>query len=95
MKEKIGQNKAAMNGGDGTPLPLTKTNFILMAVCGLLIVCGFLLMLGGANDGETFNADVFSTRRIIVGPTMAFIGFVAMAVAIIYKKKDKKDSDKA
>lgn len=69
--------------------PLTKMNFVLMAVSGLLIIVGFLLMLGGANDGETFNNDIFSTRRIVVGPTMAFLGFVAMAVSIIYKPNRK------
>ena len=67
--------------------PLAKVNFILMAISGLLIVVGFLLMLGSQNSGETFNYDIFSTRRIVVGPTMAFVGFLAMAIAIIYKKK--------
>lgn len=75
--------------------PLTKTNVILMAISGLMIVVGFLLMLGGANDGEEFNYDIFSTRRTVVGPTIAFLGFVAMAVSIVYKKRDsgkKKDA---
>ena len=67
--------------------PLAKINFILMAISGLLIVVGFLLMLGGQNSGETFNYDIFGTRRVVVGPTMAFVGFVAMAIAIIYSKK--------
>ncbi len=69
--------------------PLTKINFILMAVCGAMIVIGFLLMLGEGNNVEQFNADIFSTRRIVVGPTIAFLGFVGMAFAIIFKKKGK------
>lgn len=69
-----------------TDFPLAKINFILMMVCGILIVAGFLLMLGGANDGVEFNDDIFGFRRVVVGPTMAFIGFVAMGVAIIFKK---------
>lgn len=75
--------------------PLTKTNVVLMAVSGLMIIVGFLLMLGGANDGTEFNYDIFSTRRTVVGPTIAFLGFVAMAVSIVYKKREsgkKKDS---
>lgn len=67
--------------------PLTKMNFLLMAVSALLIVVGFLLMIGGANDGIEFNNDIFSTRRTVVGPSMAFLGFVAMAISIIYKRK--------
>ena len=48
-------------------------------------------MLGGSSTDE-FNPDIFSVRRIVVGPTIAFIGFVSMAVAIILKpsKNDKK-----
>ena len=70
-----------------TDFPLAKINFVLMMVCGVLIVVGFLLILGGANDGTEFNDDIFGFRRVVVGPTMAFIGFVAMGVAIIFKKK--------
>jgi hypothetical protein len=40
-------------------------------------------MLGGSSTVEEFNPDIFSTRRIVVGPCIAFLGFVAMAVAII------------
>ena len=69
--------------------PLTRINFILMAVCGAMIVIGFLLMLVGSNEIEQFNAETFSTRRIVVGPTISFLGFLGMAFAIIYKKKEK------
>ena len=71
--------------------PLATANFIRMAVAGVLIVLGFLLMAGGANDGDMFNEDIFSTRRIIIGPTISFIGFVYMAFAINYKKKNKNN----
>ncbi len=66
---------------------LGKTNFIMMAVSGLIIVVGFLLMLGSGNDGAEFNPDIFSTRRVVVGPTIAFLGFIAMGVAIIWPQK--------
>ena len=64
-------------------MPLQKANFVAMAIAGMLIVLGFLLMLGGSSTTEAFNPDIFSTRRIVVGPAIAFIGFVLMAVAII------------
>ena len=67
--------------------PLTRINFVLMAICGAMIVIGFFLMLGGSNQLDHFNADIFSSRRIVVGPTIAFLGFVGMAFAIIFKKK--------
>lgn len=40
-------------------------------------------MLGSESTTDAFNPDIFSTRRIIVS-TIAFIGFVAMGVSIIY-----------
>lgn len=70
--------------------PLEKINFILMAVAGVLIVAGFLLMLGGSSSPEEFNPDIFSTRRIVVAPTIAFLGFIAMGVAIVYRPKKKQ-----
>ncbi len=66
---------------------LTKINFILMAAAGLVILIGFLLMLGGSTTTEAFNPDIFSTRRIVVGPTLAFLGFIFMGVAIIYRPR--------
>lgn len=70
-------------------MPLTKRNFVAMAVAGLLIVAGFLMMLGGSSTPEAFNPDIFSVRRIVVGPFFAFVGFVAMAVAIVVRPSDK------
>lgn len=71
--------------------PFTRINFIMMGVCVLMIVAGFLLMSGGASeDPNVFNPEVFSTRRIVVGPTMAFLGFLFMAFAIIWTPRGRK-----
>lgn len=69
---------------------LTKINFILMAIAGAIILTGFLLMLGGSTTPEAFNPDIFSTRRIVVGPTIAFLGFIFMGGAIVYRPREKK-----
>lgn len=71
--------------------PLTKINFILMGICLLLIVIGFWLMTGSANVGDKFNNDLFESSRVTTGPIIAFLGFVLMAFAIIYRKKDHND----
>lgn len=78
----INKDIQADNAGHAR-MPLQKANFMAMAVAGAMIVIGFLLMLGGSSTVEEFNPDIFSTRRIVVGPCIAFLGFVAMAVAII------------
>ena len=66
--------------------PLGRRNFVMMAISAGVIILGFLLMLGGSST-EEFNPDIFSARRIVVGPTIAFIGFVAMGIAIIRKPR--------
>ena len=68
--------------------PLGKINFILMGICLLLIIIGFWLMTGSANVGDKFNKDLFESSRVTTGPIIAFLGFVLMAFAIIYRKKD-------
>lgn len=83
-------NKSSSKGiehQDFETQPLGRNNFILMAVAGVMIVVGFLLMLGGSSTTEAFNPDIFSTRRIVVGPAICFLGFVAMAVAVCLKPK--------
>ena len=72
-------------------MPFDKANFIMMGGCMLLIIVGFLLMSGGGSTTETeFNPEIFSTRRIVVGPALTFLGFLLMAFAIIWTPKQKK-----
>lgn len=86
------QADAPANAREGSALPLHRANFIGMIVAGVMIVAGFLLMLGSPSGTDTFNYDIFSTRRIVVGPAIAFLGFVAMAVAIIISPRKKKEA---
>lgn len=72
-----------------TQFPLVKINFILMGCAALLIVLGFILIAGGSSSDDSFNPEVFSTTRIVVGPTLAFLGFVAMGVGIMWRKPKK------
>ena len=69
--------------------PLCRNNFIWMVISGVIIIMGFLLMLGGGSTDE-FNPDIFSIRRIVIGPSLAFIGFVAMGIAIIVRPRESR-----
>ena len=68
---------------------LPKFNLILIAVSFLVIVIGFALMVGAPSGELEFNQDIFSTRRITVGPMIALVGFIGMIVAILYRRKEK------
>lgn len=66
---------------------LGRTNVIVMCVAAAFIVLGFALMAGSPSTETTYNPEIFSTRRIVVGPLLAFLGFIAMAIGIILNKK--------
>lgn len=70
---------------------LPKFNVILIAVCVLIIVIGFALMTGEPSGATEYNPDIFSFRRITLGPMISLAGFVLMIVAILFTKKNKED----
>ncbi len=66
--------------------PFGRRNYIAMAACLVLIIVGFILMAGSGSSVEGgFNPDIFSVRRIVIGPAVTFIGFLLMAFAILLK----------
>ena len=68
---------------------ISKLNLILIAVCFVIIVIGFVLMTGQPSGAEEYNPDIFSFRRITVGPMISLFGFVMMIVAILWKPRNK------
>lgn len=95
MKEN---NSRSNNGKNSEVLPekyvefpLVKKNFVMMAAAAVAIVVGFLLMLGASSTETEFNPDIYSFRRIVLGPGIAFLGFLFMAFAIAYRPKEKKE----
>ena len=67
---------------------LPKINAILIAVSLVIVVIGFALMVGDPSGATEYNPDIFSFRRITVGPMIA-LGFVTMIFAILYKPRKK------
>lgn len=67
---------------------LPKLNLILIAVSFIIIVIGFCLMIGEPS-GEVYNPDIFSFRRITLGPMISLFGFVSMIFAILFRGKKK------
>ena len=70
-----------------------KWNYILLAVGVVAIILGFALMTGPGSTETHFEPDIFSWRRIKLAPTICFLGFIFMIVAIMYKPKDKKENN--
>ena len=65
---------------------LGKANWLLIGISLVCILVGFLLMTGEPS-GEKFNPDIFSVRRLHVGPMVALFGFLFMIVAIMWPNK--------
>lgn len=64
--------------------PFSALNFWLMGGCIILILLGYLFMSGGGStEADGFNPEIFSTRRIVVGPLLSFLGFLFLAFAIV------------
>ena len=65
-----------------------KVNYILLAVSMVVVVIGFLLMVGPNSSETAFEPDIFSVHRIKVAPVVCLIGFVSMIYAVVRKPKN-------
>lgn len=72
-----------------------KAHFKLMFIGLVLVIMGFILMLGyGANtrpdgtfDPNYWNEDIFSVLRIRIAPLLVIVGFVVQVFAILKRNK--------
>lgn len=65
---------------------LPKLNLILIAIAFVIVLVGFFFT-AGEPSGEVYNPDIFSFRRITVGPMTSLAGFVLIIVAILFPSK--------
>jgi len=70
---------------------LGKENIRLLAIGCLIIVVGFVLMIGGkSNDPHVFNKEIFNFQRITLAPIVVMIGFIFEIYAIMKKPGSEK-----
>ena len=79
---------------DKKKFAFTKTNYILTAIGMAIIILGLILMTGSNCTNDFFEPDIFSVRRIKVAPVVTLIGFITIIVAIAYKPRNEKETDK-
>ncbi len=67
-----------------------KENYRILIIGVVVVVIGYLLMVGGGSDDPNqFNADeIFSTRRVTIAPVTILVGFVIVLLGIMKKSKD-------
>lgn len=70
------------------------TNYIIMAIGLIVLIIGYFCLRGGAvEDPNTFNGEIFNTRRLVVAPLLIFIGLVVEIVAIMWRPRAKKQEN--
>ncbi len=76
-------------------MALSNLNYVLI-LCGLaIIIVGFMLMVGGGSDDpNVFNAKMFSFRRITLAPIVVVAGFAFEVFAILWRPKNSRQNAK-
>ena len=68
-----------------------KRDYQFLFVSILIIVTGFIFMIGGGSDDpKYFNEAIFNFRRIRLAPSLILIGFVIAMYSILSKSSSKK-----
>jgi len=80
-RQKTVENKSS-------ELAFGRQNYMLLIIGLVLIVIGFLLMIGGGSDDpNVFNEKIFSFRRITLAPILILAGYVIEIFAIMKKPR--------
>lgn len=79
-----------MKADKGYALP--KKNLMLLAVGFVIILVGFVLMIGGGAEGTEFNPEIYSAQRVTVGPMIALFGFIFEIFAILWVPGEKEET---
>lgn len=68
---------------------LGRENYKLLAIGFVVIIIGFLLMIGGkAESPDVFSEEIFSFRRITLAPMVVLAGFIFQIYAIMKRPKE-------
>lgn len=67
---------------------IARANYKFFLAGVVLLVLGYLLMMGGgSNDPNVFNPEIFSFRRITLAPLVCLAGLATVMVAIMRRPK--------
>ena len=73
-------------GNEATGFAFGKQNYKLLFAGLLLILVGFILMIGGGSDDpNVFKDDIFNFRRLTLAPLLILAGYVIEIFAIMKK----------
>lgn len=70
-------------------MAITPRGLKLLLIGFIVMVAGYLLMMGGGSDDpKVFNYDMFDFQRMVAAPVVIICGIVIEVVAIMKKFKE-------
>jgi hypothetical protein len=71
------------------PFLFSKDNYLIMIAGVVVVILGFVLMTGAANDNPAVfpKEEIYSFRRITLAPVVVMIGFLIEVYAILKRPK--------
>jgi hypothetical protein len=71
---------------------IARENYKILIAGVVLILTGYLLMIGGGSDDPNkFNPEIFSFRRITLAPMVCLAGFAVVVISIMRKSKKAEE----
>ncbi len=68
-----------------------RINYVILIAGLLVLIIGFLLMVGGGSDDpEVFSDALFGFRRLTLAPILILLGYMIEIFAIMYRSKQVK-----
>lgn len=84
-----------MNMSENTKMPITGKGLRLLLMGLLVMVAGFVLMIGGGTvEPDRFNWAMFDFRRLVAAPLVILCGIVIEIVAIMRRPTDSDNTEK-
>ncbi len=80
---------------ENTKTPITGKGLRLLLMGLLVMVAGFVLMIGGGTvEPDRFNWAMFDFRRLVAAPLVILCGIVIEIVAIMRRPTDSDNTEK-
>lgn len=77
---------------DNTKMPITGRGLRMLLMGLVVMVAGFVLMMGGGTvEPDNFNWAMFDFRRLVAAPLVIICGIVIEIVAIMRRPKNTEN----
>lgn len=80
---------------ENTKMAITKKGIRMILIGFLVMVAGFILMMGGGvKDPQVFNWAMFDFRRLVAAPLVILCGVAIVIVAIMKRPAATEENRK-